>query len=355
MKRIPALLVILSLVVAACGGSDESTTDDSDASSTTSGESSTTTSTVLDTTTSSTIADLGITWPWSGEIVLSSDTSGDSPEATPVLIAKFSNAPQSRPQQGLEAADVAMEVVVEGGVVRILALYQSEVPDTIGPLRSAREVDPKLIEPFNASFLSSGGQSSVMGSIGAVAANASDGRIGGYFRESGRRAPYNLFLNTETARAEAEPSGVANVWYTFDDAAPTGEQALSVSVDISSFHTTTFRYSGLDDGYLRFNGEDPHETVDGDQLVASTVVVVFVDQISTGRVDGSGAPVPDYDVVGTGEAIVFRDGVAIEGSWERGRTGDFFRLFDADGDPVPLKPGQIWFEIVPNGRTVQWQ
>jgi hypothetical protein len=349
MKRILPMLLVIALLAAACGGGEDEATTDESTTTTAAGPLSTTTTQA---TTSTTEVESAPTWPWSGEVMTA---AADAPPLPPVLIAKYSNAPKARPQQGLEAADMAMEVVVEGGVVRILAVFQSEIPDTIGPLRSVREVDPKLIEPFDATFLSSGGQPAVMNAIDAVAVNASDGRAGGYFRQSGRTAPYNLLLDTEAVVADAEPSTVENIWYSFDAQKPTGEQALTVDVGISSFHTTTYRYSSLDDGYLRFNGEEPHETLDGDQLVASTVVAVFVEQVSTGRVDSSGSPVPDFDVVGSGEAVVFRDGVAIPGIWERGRAEDFFRLFDSEGDPIPFKAGQIWFEIVPLDRSVEWQ
>lgn len=347
MKRILSLLVCLGVIGAACGGGDagDETTTVPTSPSTTIASSPTSTSAPA-----TTVAEPAETWSWSGMPL----QPGDDP-ASEVLIAKFSNAPKGRPQQGLAAADLAMEVLVEGGVVRILAVFQSEIPETIGPLRSAREVDPKLIEPFNAFFASSGGQSSVLNRIDSVSVDVSDGPGPGYFRSSDRSAPYNLYLNTEELFdvAELEPS--QNTWISFDDAAPSGDQALSVAVAMSNFHTTNYRYSASHGGYLRFNGEEPHETVNGDQLVASTVAVVFVEQLSTGRVDSSGAPVPDFEVVGMGDAVVFRDGVAVPGTWERGRSADFFRLFDADGDEIPFKPGQIWFEILPNGRAVEWQ
>lgn len=351
MKRIATVLVCLAVASAACGGggaeaTDETTTPTTRATTTSSTEPA---STTAPSTTSTTLAGDG--WYWSGERL----EAGEDPATAEVLIAKYSNAPKSRPQQGLGAADMAFEVLVEGGVVRILAVFQSEIPDVIGPLRSAREVDPKLIEPFNAFYASSGGQPAVMRDIGAVAVDVSDGPGPGYFRQSGRSAPYNLFVNTAPLLEVSELAPTPNQWVTFDETAPDGEQALSVEVDVSNFHTANYRYSAADGGYLRFNGEQPHTTVDETQLVASTVVVLFVEPLSTGRVDGSGTPVPDFEVLGTGEAIVFRDSVAIPGTWERGRSSDFFRLFDADGTEVPLKPGQIWFELVPNGRTVEWQ
>lgn len=357
MKRLIVLFAALALVAAACGGGDD-TADDS---TTTSVESTTSTTAAAPTTTTrptTTTAGVGVAgepWPLTGIAA----EAGDQINAE-VLIAKYSNAPNGRPQEGIEAADVLMEVVVEGGVVRILAAFHSEVPDEIGPLRSAREVDPKLIAPFDAFFASSGGQGAVMASIGAVAENVSDGRVTGYFRKSGRPAPYDLFFTTDAVFDAAEREAPTDDLMTFDtggadEDSTTGEQALSVEIDISSFHTTNYRWSTTDDAYLRFNGETAHLAADDSHLTAENVVVVFVDTLSTGRVDGSGAPVPDYDVVGMGDALVFRDGVAITGTWERGSVDTFFRLFDENGVMIALAPGTTWFEITPSGRTVEWQ
>ncbi len=313
----------------------------------------TSTSTVTTATLAPTTTQAGpaVLWPLTGLEV----EAGVVQNGQEVLIAKFSNAPKARPQQGLSEADILMEVPVEGGVLRILAVFHSSIPETIGPLRSAREVDPKLIEPFDSFFVSSGGQPTVLSKVRQVATVVSDGSGPGFFRESGRSAPYNLFLQTEEIFGLAELSTEPEFPLVFDSAVPDGDRALTVEIDISSFATTNYRYSSSDDGYLRFNGEAPHETVDGEQLVAQNVVAIFAERISTGRFDGAGAPVPDYDVIGSGTAFVFRDGVAIQGVWERGQSSDFFRLFDANGDVIPLRPGQTWFEIVPTDRTVDWQ
>lgn len=349
MKRPLILLCSIALLATACSGGDDESTDETTVPTTSTSTTRLTTTTRATTTTT-------VPAPESWLLTGLPSEAGEQPATNnEVLIAKYSNAPNGRPQQGLDQADLLMEVLVEGGVSRILAVFQSDIPATIGPLRSAREVDPKLIEPFSGFFASSGGQPAVLADIDEVATNVSDGRGPGYFRQSGRRAPYNLFLETAELFGTAEVDPPSSFSIPFSTEEPEGERALSVEVDMSTFHTTNYRYSAVDDGYLRFNGEEPHETTEGDQLVASSVVVVFVEQLSTGRVDSSGSPVPDFEVVGSGDAVVFRDGVAVPGTWERGRTADFFRLFDADGAEIALKPGQSWFEIVPTGRTVEWQ
>ena len=81
-----------------------------------------------------------------------------APITTPSLAAKVDNHPGARPQFGLERADIVVEELVEGGLTRYVAIWQSDVPDEIGPVRSIRPMDPDIISPFGGIVAYSGGQ-----------------------------------------------------------------------------------------------------------------------------------------------------------------------------------------------------
>jgi len=65
----------------------------------------------------------------------------------PALAIKVENAPEARPQSGMDKADVVYEEVVEGGVVRFMAVFQSQDAAEVGPVRSVRPVDPDIVSP----------------------------------------------------------------------------------------------------------------------------------------------------------------------------------------------------------------
>ncbi len=183
LVRTRFLLISLSLVAAACGaGADAATEPVTNpgppaGATVTTATTTTTTTTTLPPTTTTTI-DPGLFQPLTGLV-------GDGVDRQ-VLIVKMSNASAARPQRGINDADLVMEVIVEGGVGRWLAVFHTDYPEIVGPVRSLREVDPKLIAPFDARVLYSGGVSSVRRSIAEVASDEGDGRIAGYFREPGR-------------------------------------------------------------------------------------------------------------------------------------------------------------------------
>jgi hypothetical protein len=102
------------------------------------------------------------------------------------------------------------------------------------------------------------------------------------------------------------------------------------------------------DAYLRFHGDDAHRLEDATQVAATNVVVMLVDRESTNIVDVAGNPAPTFDVVGSGDLFVFRNGSVIEGTWKRDSEEDVTRLLDRQGEEIALAPGQTWVELFPS-------
>lgn len=347
--RLPLLLLLCALVAAACSGASASPdpvtlTTEAEVPDSTTTTPPTTTTTTSSTTTTTTV-DPGPAAPLTGLTGAVSDQQ--------VLIAKLSNAPSGRPQVGINDADIVMEVLVEGGVARWLAVFQSSYPDSVGPLRSLREVDPKLIAPFDARVLSSGGQFAIRRDLAAVASDEGDGRIPGYFRDRTRPSVYDLMYDM-TQLPDLDWEGDVPALLEFDSRpAAEGEAAREIDLRMSSANRLTWTF---DHGrYFRY--QDGRASVDADdvEIVADSIVVIFVRTLSTGRVDSAGSPVPDFDVVGSGDAVVFRDGLAFEAAWERKTEADFFTFRDQDGDSIPLAPGRTWIHVTPVAGSVGWE
>ena len=269
-----------------------------------------------------------------------------------VVIAKISNSSKARPQAGINDADLVMEVLVEGGVGRWIALYQTSLPEVFGPLRSVREVDPKLIEPFDARVLHSGGQAHVREAIAEVAVDEGHGRIPGYYRESARRAVYDLMYDVSDLPVDDWSGAVEPVLRYDPRVPPGGEVAKNINVAMSSPNILSWEFRA--GAYRRSQSGSRSEDTEGLQISAATVVVAFVEEIDTGRFDSAGGKVPDFKVTGGGEAVVFRNGRAYPGTWERNDNDEFFTWLDEDGRPIPMVPGRTWIHVTPNTGTVDW-
>ncbi|MDH3605697.1 MAG: DUF3048 domain-containing protein [Acidimicrobiia bacterium] len=346
--RLPLVLLPIALVAAACSGAAAAPDPVTITSAQVPDSTTTTTLPPTTTTTSSTTTttvDTRPTAPLTGVKGTVSDQQ--------VLIVKLSNADKGRPQAGVNQADLVMEVLVEGGIGRWLAVFQTEYPETVGPVRSLREVDPKLIGPFDARLLSSGGQPAVRRDIAKVAVDESDGRITGYYRERGRPSVYDLMFDTEDL-PDLDWEGTVEPLLEFDSKpAEGGETAREIEVRMSSRNQFSWTF---DHGrYFRFQDGEASVDADGVEISADSIVVVFVRQISTGRVDAAGSPVPDYEVTGSGEAAVIRDGLAFPAEWHRDTEDDFFTFLNEAGDVIPLAPGRTWIHFTPTTGSLGWE
>jgi hypothetical protein len=261
----------------------------------------------------------------------------------PVIAVKVDNIKQARPQTGLSRADIVYVLPVEGGLSRFLAVFSSHFPPLIGPVRSAREDDLELLRQFGRpAFAYSGAQPHLLPVVErARIVDLYSGRVGGYFRDHRRVAPYNLYAHAAQLRAEARGASKArDIGFRFG-AAPSGGHATSsttVSYPAASF---TFTWSASRDRWMvRIDGS-PALTTDGGQLSAATVVIQYT-IVRKSRFIEWGALPPYAESTGSGRALVLRGGRMYQARWSR-LTADGGTTFTTDsGQPMTFAAGPVW-------------
>ena len=200
------VLILIIVAVVVSGGDDQpEPTASSSTTTTLSVGGPTTTTTSEPSTTTTTIADpTGQSWPLTGVIDPAAEPTA------PILVAKIDNSVSSRPQAGVADADMVVEVLVEGGVSRFLAFFQSVIPNEIGPIRSLREVDPKIVAPFGVAMAHSGADAHNITAMREVAIDVGDPVLGSsaYGRDPDRPGTYDLMLSPSAALDRAAPRPV---------------------------------------------------------------------------------------------------------------------------------------------------
>ncbi len=297
----------------------------------------------------------GPTSPFTGEEV-------DEEVLERALVAvKIDNVPQARPQTGLEAADIVIEERVEAGVTRFMALFHSEIPDNVGPTRSARPVDAQLIAGFDRSgFVYSGARAEVRGLLANTPAIQVTEGGAGFYRMSGRRAPHNLYNRLPQALdavMQRDPTILDDIGWVFDEGPPDGEDTCpptddscedpgtSIQIAMSSSYRTGWEYDPAEGVYRRSQNGQPF-TVTGEDRIGAANVVVLGTRHYLGQPNCYGARCPETDVTTSGErAIVLRDGNRYEARWRKPTAGDRLEILTVDGDPFPLKPGKTWVHL----------
>ncbi|HSL57842.1 MAG TPA: DUF3048 domain-containing protein, partial [Acidimicrobiales bacterium] len=199
-RALVAVLVVAALIAASCGGDDEEA-----APVTTEAPPETTTSTTAPPTTTTT--EPGPAAPLTGLPV-----DDEAVLARPALVLKIDNAPEARPQAGINQADVVYEELVEG-ISRLAAVFHSTDADPVGPVRSARQSDIDIVAGLNRPMFGfSGANTGVLRAV-RNAGNTIDASWDAlpdlYARDRSRRAPHNLFTNTSQIYGRAPADAVA--------------------------------------------------------------------------------------------------------------------------------------------------
>jgi hypothetical protein len=275
----------------------------------------------------------------------------------PVLAVKLDNTSHSEPHAGLIAADVVYLEQVEYGITRYAAIYSTKVPKVIGPIRSARIADLELLPQYGKlAFAYSGAQHKLRPHIAAAPLYDVSGDKGpaGYWRQSGRFAPYNFFGNGKELLARAPHAQKPNdVGFTFDDEVPSGGRSLkSVTARWPSAQATFTWSKSAKRWLLTMDGRKAMST-EGPQLGGTTVIVQYVKVYDSGYGDKFGGRTPMSDTVGSGKALILRDGRAYDAAWSRpsklkGTT------WTVGGEEFPLAAGQVWVLLVnKNTKAVQ--
>ncbi|MFC9249146.1 DUF3048 domain-containing protein [Streptomyces sp. NPDC057136] len=280
----------------------------------------------------------------------SPDSSATSAGHADVLAVKIDNVAPARPPTGLEKADLVYVEQVEAGLSRILAVYSSDVPPVIGPVRSARETDLELLRQFDGPTLAySGAQSALLPSIEAAPLDAlpPSKAPNAYFRDPDRPAPHNLYLRPgNIPHASTQVNAAEDIGLRFA-AAPGGGTPVNertVSYPSARF---TFTWSPEQKKWLVTMDGEPSRTASGDRLAAATVLLQDVTLGPSRFRDRWGNTSPFTETVGSGSALALRDGKAYDVTWERDTAASSTEFTSEDGRPMTFARGQVWIVLVP--------
>ena len=293
-----------------------------------------------------------VPWPLTG---VASEDEADLDR--PALAIKIENSVEARPQTGLNAADLVWEEVVEGGITRFVAVYHSQLPAEVGPVRSVRPMDAAIAAPLKGLFAFSGGQPDFVDAISAAGLQvlSSDAGADGFSRVSTRSAPHNVYADTQALVRLADAEHGAAPTEQFDiasageeaTAVASGAPASAVRVTLSNSSSPRWTWSGSDGAWLRAEGSTPAVEADGSRLQATNVVVLRVDVVDTDYIDPAGNPVPETVMVGEGDALVASGGHTLEVRWSKASEDAPVILSSPSGGPVRLDPGSTWIELAP--------
>ena len=290
-------------------------------------------------------------------------------------------------QAGLNSADIVFEELIDQlnnsyANTRYTAVFLGNDPPLIGPVRSGRIVNFQIAPMLDGALSHAG---------------ASDGtrwlfsqspmiNLDEYFNQ-----PAYCYIQSHGYQGRLYTTGprlrewlVQKRWekpiplfgFNFADAAPSGQAVKSIALTKApwpKWDQTEWRYDVTQNKYMRFvtgaalmDNSYPVSAKWGNgancvigkgetktEVSAANVVVLYAKHEKTNIIEDSNNSVSVHIyLTGQGDAQFFRDGIMVRGKWQRQSEQEFFRFTDAAGNPIALKPGNTWFEIVPIGYVL---
>lgn len=275
----------------------------------------------------------------------------------PVTGVMIENSPEARPQSGLKEAGVVFEAIAEAGITRFLAIYQSERPEIIGPVRSVRLYYAHWIAAFDASIAHAGGSTDGLAEVRNGSYRDIDQFSNGdyYWRSTDRYAPHNLYTSFEKLDELNLKKGYTSSDFSAfprTDNKPTDDakDATNINVSISSaMFNSSYSYDETTNTYLRSQAGMPHLDREKGQIAPSVVIAIEVDETTLS--DGH----EKITTIGSGNATIFQNGTAISAIWTKDEKTSQIKFTDIINEEIPLVRGQTWIVAIPNGRgDVVW-
>lgn len=276
----------------------------------------------------------------------------------PAVAVRVDNTRDALPQRGLGRADIVVENLVEANITRLLAVFHTVIPETVGPVRSARSSDIDIVSAFDRpafAYWSSndGVAAEIAEAAGAGAGAFIDAGIDRqdlpYYREEipGRPLELTGFIRLGEVAAVLPDAEAPDGVFTYGDEPTRGEPTPGVGINWGGGQDVSFVWSETAGGWLRSEWGGPHLDADATVLVAANVVVLEIEY----GVSAADQRSPQALTVGQGPAIVYVDGHAIVGTWQRADAAEPWELLDGAGNPVVLARGTTWLELVPAGAV----
>ena len=265
----------------------------------------------------------------------------------------INNHPKARPQAGISKADIVYEVLAETNITRFLAIYQSEFPENIGPIRSARDYYVKLAKGYESLYIFHGWspdakkllQSDYIDHLNGL---TYDGTL--FKRSSNRKAPHNSYTTYANIMKGAEEEGYKmeenTPAYTFFDEDETGlisgeeYSVATISYD-SADYDVTYEYDANEEKYTRYTAGVKTEDDETKEpvLLDNILIIEAVHEV----IDNKGRR--KIDLASGGDAYLLQKGKRLEIKWE---NKDDRIVPVSGGTEVKLVQGKTWINIIPD-------
>jgi hypothetical protein len=287
-------------------------------------------------------------------------TTGSETFSLPAVACKVDNVEAARPQFNLNKADIVFVEMVEFGLTRLVAVWQSQPVDQAGPVRSVRPMDADITAPLAGIFCFSGGQLPFVNAVektGQYMASETTEQAddkGSFSRLSSRSAPHNVMVDVallQSQHTDLKAPQPMIPMVAFDPATESyevasteaGEETISFSV---KYPQAESGWKAEGSYFVRSQDGDQHIDAASNEIIRATNVVVLKTKTDNSFRDPKYGPIPRTVMIDSGIAWVFSNGKRIKGTWTKASQSSPIQLVDDSGAPIKLAIGNTWIELM---------
>ncbi len=265
----------------------------------------------------------------------------------------YDNFDSVKVRPGLEQAGIIYEALVEGGITRLMAVFDSTSQVKLfGPIRSVRPYFIDWASEYGGILMHVGGSPEALDQLTSSDALIDINQIGAdesYFnRDETLQAPHNVFASFSSWLRLDEVAHVPHtpiIPWRYDENPPSADVPASQEVDITFSPTmkTSWAYNKDKNNYVRFVNGTRELFSNGDSASATNLVVI---EVPTQTVDTAGRQ--HMQTLGKGPAQIYRNGQMTTGTWMKETRASRMRFIDDNQEEIALTPGSTWVSVVPS-------
>ena len=274
------------------------------------------------------------------------------------------NVGDAKPQSGLDKAYLTYEIIVEGGLTRLMAVFKDVDVEEIGPVRSARHYFVDYALENDAIFVHHGRSPQALEEINEYNVDNLEGLYDPadmFWRDSSRSAPHNSYTSTDGIKKAIEEEGYeeeSDDWLLLNysvkainlNKRENAEKADEVVIRFSDSTYTTMEYDSENKVYLRYENGRAHTDRSGKQYTTKNIIVVR--GVRNYTIDSSTSR-QEIDNIGSGEGYFITNGYAVPITWEKDSTSSKTVYRYENGKEIKVNDGNTYIEIQPLNQEIE--
>lgn len=287
----------------------------------------------------------------------------DEDSKTRPVAVSINNNHAAYPHAGLQDAYLAYELIAEGGITRIIALFKDQTTDKIGSVRSARHYFLDYVMENDAIFVHYGHSPQALSDIKSLKINNINGMYAakGFYRDTSLNRAYEhtAFTSMDRINKLIKSKGYRNTTDTqllkyspikmeYKDL--TKKTADTVEIVYSDYQTTKYVYDKENMNYKMFMGGKEHtDLITKKQYTVKNIITYQVENSSI-QSDKKGRQ--DLYNIGSGEGYYISNGEAIKIKWSKKDRSSKTVYTLEDGSELKVNDGNTWIHIQPKGKKL---